>query len=276
MANAEQLATQFKELFLQKHYQKCLQLLPTLKLELAKHNLLIPNLKNPNTREGDLLITRSILEAGALLALYASDLNKFEKLIIELKPFYEIHTAFFQENKSANLNKLYSLYLLLLLTKGELSEFYTEVLKLKQIIVDIEQDEFCKYPINLEKSLMDGSYDKVWNLINQNNSIPEFKHFTNELIHTLRLEISECLLVTYKTLSVQQAKLLLFFEFEEQLLEFINEEYSNTWLVKSGHIYPTAQDRIVEKEQEDEEESSTNQFIIKSALQYAKDMETIV
>jgi len=63
-------------------------------------------------------------------------------------------------------SKITGLYLLLLLSVGQNTDFHTV---LEGLVVeaslkgaDVEDDPYIKYPVELERSLMEGSYDKVW------------------------------------------------------------------------------------------------------------------
>ncbi|GMM38639.1 proteasome regulatory particle lid subunit [Saccharomycopsis crataegensis] len=309
----EKTSQQLKDAFAKQDFQTCVKLLSLIKVQLAQHNLLVPILNN-KINQGDLLISRSLLEIGALAAINVSNLKLFEKLIIELKPFYNLKTEFFLNNKSALENKLEALYLLLLLTKGEISQFHIELLSLSSSIngfnsntVDdmsqIENDKYLNYPIKIERWLMEGSYDKVWDLINNTGStsadFKEFLSFNNSLTNTLRNEISKCLNVSYDSLPISNAKNLLFFDNERALSSYIknNSGVTTTWKIENGVIF------FPKKEEEEEEggdaidvddyyneqgfgdesqfdrpqqKLSINESIIKNVLGYATEMETIV
>lgn len=132
------------------------------KLALLHQNALIPNEKTP---VHTLTTARSILEAGALLSIHARDAESFIKYYSQLQPFYDFPSL--QSSPSQNKSKITGLYLLLLLSQGDYAGFHT---LLESLIVaeganggkSVEEDPFIRYPIELERSLMEGSYDLVW------------------------------------------------------------------------------------------------------------------
>ena len=111
-----------------------------------------------------LLTARSILETGALLSIRARDPDSFVRYYSQLQPFYDypISSSY---PVSKDRSKITGLYLLLLLSEGNYAGFHTV---LEGLIVaegpdtEVEDDEFIRYPVELERSLMEGSYDQVW------------------------------------------------------------------------------------------------------------------
>jgi len=132
------------------------------KLALLQHNALIPS---PQTPVQTLATARSILEAGALLSIWSRDPQSFVRYYSQLQPFYDYPGL--QHSPSQDRSKITGLYLLLLLSQGDYAGFHT---LLESLIVaeganggkSVEEDQFIKYPIELERSLMEGSYDQVW------------------------------------------------------------------------------------------------------------------
>ena len=74
----------------------------------------------------------------------------------------------------------------------------------------------------LERSLMEGAYSKVWAACSASTNLPspEFAFFTKTLTGTVREEIATCHEKAYSTLALDQARVLLFFERKEELLNF--------------------------------------------------------
>lgn len=136
------------------------------KVLLLTHNALIPN---PHTAIPQLKTARSMLEIGALLAIRTKDPETFTKYYSQLVAFYEFPGL--QAHPSSNRSQVTGLYLLLLLTQGDYAGFHTV---LESLIVSegmnggksIEDDPCIKYPIEIERSLMEGSYDQVWRKTN--------------------------------------------------------------------------------------------------------------
>lgn len=139
------------------------QYLQQAKLALLKNNALIPS---PQTPAKTLATARSILEYGALLSIRSKDPQSFVKYYSQLQPFYDFHEL--QKSPSSERSKITGLYLLLLLSQGDYAGFHT---LLESLIVaegdspggkNVEEDPYIQYPIELERSLMEGSYDQVW------------------------------------------------------------------------------------------------------------------
>lgn len=116
---------------------------------------------------------REILELGAITSLRLMDSESFIRYYQQLQPFYDFErevagsTAAYKDiSKTSQRSKITGLYLLLLLSSGDTSQFHTV---LEGLIVEaslkghsVEDEPFIKYPVELERSLMEGSYDKVW------------------------------------------------------------------------------------------------------------------
>jgi 26S proteasome regulatory subunit N12 len=132
------------------------------KLALLHHGALIPT---PHKSTQTLTTARSILETGALLSIRARNPQSFIRYYSQLQPFYDTETL----HASRDRSKITGLYLLLLLSQGDYAGFHT---LLETLIVaegpnaekgkTVEDDPYIKYPIELERSLMEGSYDQVW------------------------------------------------------------------------------------------------------------------
>jgi 26S proteasome regulatory subunit N12 len=132
------------------------------KLALLHHDALIPS---PQQSSQTLTTARSILETGALLSIRARDPQSFIRYYSQLQPFYDTVSL----PASRDRSKITGLYLLLLLSQGDYAGFHT---LLETLIVaegpnagkgkTVEEDPYIKYPIELERSLMEGSYDQVW------------------------------------------------------------------------------------------------------------------
>jgi 26S proteasome regulatory subunit N12 len=132
------------------------------KLALLQHNALIPSSQTPAKT---LVTARSILETGALLSIRSRDPQSFVRYYSQLQPFYDFPAL--QSSPSANRSKITGLYLLLLLSQGDYAGFHT---LLESLIVAegtsggsaVEEDQYIRYPVELERNLMEGSYDQVW------------------------------------------------------------------------------------------------------------------
>jgi len=70
------------------------------------------------------------------------------------------------DSKTSQRSKITGLYLLLLLSMGDSANFHTV---LEGLVEEaslkggrVEDNPYIKYPVELERNLMEGSYDKVW------------------------------------------------------------------------------------------------------------------
>lgn len=134
------------------------------KLALLQHNALIPS---PSVPPKTLLAARSILETGALLSIRARDPESFVRYYNQLQPFYDYASSASHQHypASKDRSKITGLYLLLLLSQGDYAGFHTVLEGLVMVEgrdAEVEEDEFIRYPVELERSLMEGSYDQVW------------------------------------------------------------------------------------------------------------------
>jgi 26S proteasome regulatory subunit N12 len=150
------------------HHQDPASTLPQLsraKLALLQHNALIPSDAVPAKT---LVTARSILETGALLSIRARDPESFVRYYNQLQPFYDYSASSDTSHHypaSKERSKITGLYLLLLLSQGDYAGFHTVLEGLVMVEgrdTEVEEDEFIRYPVELERSLMEGSYDQVW------------------------------------------------------------------------------------------------------------------
>lgn len=148
-------------------------LLSRAKRSLLQHNALIPN---PSLSPELAALAREVLELGALASIRLTDAPTFTRYYQQLQPFYDLERdagapgeKSGQPNvdlRSSQRSKITGLYLLLLLSMGDSTGFHTvleglvEEASLKGM--SVEDDPNIKYPVELERSLMEGSYDRVW------------------------------------------------------------------------------------------------------------------
>jgi len=153
---------------LQTNPSTALKDLSTAKLALLHANALIPS---PKTATPTLQTARSILETGALISIRVKDSAAFIRYWSQLQPFYDYSAAGYSPSKDRS--KITGLYLLLLLSQGDYAAFHTVLEGLVAAegegsgsgnldVNVVENDPFIRYPVELERSLMEGSYDQVW------------------------------------------------------------------------------------------------------------------
>ncbi len=265
----EELTTELTSHFKQNEYQTCMKLLTPIRVELVKNGLLVPTIDsriNPN----DMVITRSILEIGALASINTENAAEFSNYITLLKPFYNLPEEVIPT--SANRNKLLSLYLLLLLTQDGLASFHVELEKFQnfgQSVDEMEKDEFLQVPIKFEKWIIDGDFNKVYDALSSKHKFPckEFNLFESNLLSSIQLNIAESLQSAYKSLPLENLKMLLFLKSSDEANSFIAEF---GWTLQNGTVYFAQKQKVLEEEITDEK------LIIKNALGYAREMESII
>ncbi|KAK6457268.1 SAC3/GANP/Nin1/mts3/eIF-3 p25 family-domain-containing protein [Scheffersomyces xylosifermentans] len=272
----QKLTAELYALFEQDKYSECQSLLPPIKIELIKHNLLVPLLSNTQTKDqvNDLRIAQRILEIGALSSLLSNNYQSFENYVAQLRPFYSNSKLHHKHELDTDATKIKSLYLLYLLSQGLISKFHTEL----EVIYnspqyDVEKDKFLQFPVHLERNLMEGNYIKIWRLLKEEKNLPcqEYKHFISTLIQALRFEIAKSIEKTYESIPVNNCKNLLYFPqeqsdavFEKTLQEELEVE---NWKFDNGVIY------FVKNEAE---LSGNNSNVITNVLNYAEQIESIV
>lgn len=265
----EKLTTELTANFQNDNYDACDKLLTPIRAKLVKSGLLVPSTDsriNPN----DMIITRSILEIGALVSINTQSMQEFSNYITLLRPFYSLPSGTLPE--SQNRNKLLSLYLLLLLTQGDLAMFHVELEKFQNFnmsVDEMEKDEYLSIPIKFEKWIIDGDYNKVYETLSSKHKFPckEFNLFETDLLNSIRLNIAENLETAYKELPVENLQMLLFLDSSDQVSQFIKEFH---WTLRNGTVWFT------KKRKELEEEITDEKMIIKNSLGYAREMESII
>ncbi|KAI5281222.1 regulatory particle non-ATPase [Ascosphaera aggregata] len=289
------LISKVREALAEKQPDTASHLLSQIKRQLLLSSTLIPT---SSTSPELIPLAREALELGALTAINQQDADGFRRYYQQLQPFYDMerHEAtssgiselqLGSQSKKVNLgqsqrSKITGLYLLLLLSMGDNTMFHTV---LEGLIVeaalcqrDVEDDPYIKYPVELERSLMEGSYDKVWR-DTKSERVPaeEFGLFSSILVGTIRNEIADCSEKAYPFLPMSNAKNLLFLDSEGAVIEFSK---SRGWLLRDGKIYfPRPEDEVSQAAQAPASEKSAtwaSGSIIANTLGYARHLETIV
>ncbi|KAL2825698.1 SAC3/GANP/Nin1/mts3/eIF-3 p25 family-domain-containing protein [Aspergillus pseudoustus] len=251
-------------------------------LSRAKRTLLLQNalIPTPSTSPELIVLAREALELGALAAIRQTDAPSFTRYYQQLQPFYDLErdatNAKKVDPKNSQRSKITGLYLLLLLSSGDSTSFHTVLEGLVEEASlngkSVEDDPFIKYPVDLERNLMEGSYDKVWRETNSERVPSEdFALFSNVLVGTIRSEIADCSEKAYPSLPISNAKNLLFLESEGAVMEFAQQR---GWVLRDGRIYfPVEADTATRSEKDILVASGT---IIENAIGYARELETIV
>ncbi|PYI19689.1 subtilisin-like protein [Aspergillus violaceofuscus CBS 115571] len=251
--------------------EKTTTLLTQAKRTLLQQNALIPT---PTTPRDLLPLAREILELGALAAIRQTDAPGFTRYYQQLQPFYDLERD--SRESSSQRSKITGLYLLLLLSMGDSTSFHTVLEGLVEEASlqgrSVEDDPFIKYPVELERNLMEGSYDKVWRETNSER-VPgeDFGLFSSVLVGTIRSEIADCSEKAYPSLPISNAKNLLFMDSEGAVIEFAQQR---GWVLRDGRIYFPVEPEAAARSEKDILVASGT--IIENAIGYARELETIV
>ena len=272
------LAEELYLLFEQEKYTECQQLLTPVKIELIKHNLLVPTSANTQTNDqlNDLKIAERILEIGAFSSLLTHNYLSFENYFASLRPFYATAKLHGKNEVNSDSTKIISLYLIYLLTQGDISKFHIELESIYHAPqFNIDKDKYLQYPIDMERNLMEGNYIKIWKLLQADSNLPckEYQHFTSTLVNTLRVEIAKSIEKTNDSIPISNCKTLLYFPQEQSDLTFeevLKQELEvDDWVFRDGVIY------FSQHKSQDSSLADSSQ-IITNVLNYAEQIESIV
>ncbi|CAL00445.1 26S proteasome regulatory subunit rpn12 [Aspergillus awamori] len=251
-------------------------------LSRGKRALLLQNVLIPTPSAPAELVAqaREVLELGAIASIRQTDAPTFTRYYQQLQPFYDLErdstNAGHVDIRSSQRSKITGLYLLLLLSMGDSTSFHTVLEGLVEEASlkgkSVEDDPFIKYPVELERNLMEGSYDKVWRETNSERVPSEdFALFSNVLVGTIRSEIADCSEKAYPSLPISNAKNLLFLDSEGAVIEFAQQR---GWVLRDGRIYFPVEPEAAARSEKDILVASGT--IIENAIGYARELETIV
>ncbi|KAJ5885270.1 hypothetical protein N7495_009780 [Penicillium taxi] len=281
MSNIQTLVPELRNALERKQLDVANDLLTKAKRALLLQNALIPT---PSTPPQLVALARDVLELGALASIRQTDPQTFTRYYQQLQLFYDLerHSGLPGQNSSgpefgkSQRSKITGLYLLLLLSMGDSANFHTVLEGLVEEASlkgeNIEDDAYIKYPVELERNLMEGSYDKVWRETKSVNLPSEdFGLFSNVLIGTIRNEIAGCSEKAYPSLPISNAKNLLFLDSEGAVIEFAKQR---GWILRDGRIYFPVEPEAAARSEKDILVASGT--VIENALGYARELETIV
>jgi len=197
-------------------------------IELLKH---YTQLKN----QQDMITAMEGLEIGAQVAVAIRDVSLFERIIQQLKQFY------FDKNVRERAKKreyLIGLNLMFLLSQNRLADFHTEI---EFIEYNDLQNKFIKFPMELEQSLMEGSYN---NILNSRKSLPDphYELFIGDLETTVRNEIADSLQVCHNVIPTKDALIILRINSINDLRQY-STQHERKWNITDKEIIftPTQQ-----------------------------------
>ncbi|XP_043714094.1 26S proteasome non-ATPase regulatory subunit 8 homolog A-like isoform X2 [Telopea speciosissima] len=157
------------------------------------------------------------------------------------------------------------LNLLRLLVQNRIAEFHTELELLSPVALE---NPCIKHAVELEQSFMEGAYNRV---LSARQTVPHetYVYFMDLLAKTVRDEIAGCSEKAYDYLSISDAKQMLMFSSDHELLEYIKEDHPE-WEIKNGFVFfQKAKESAPCKE-------IPSLQLINQTLSYARELERIV
>ena len=228
-------------------------------------------------------LTAQALECGVLLSLAEGDLDAFSRHMSLLLPYYMSSAQkehllkknggdMMETPTTGRKNHILGLHLMHLLVEHRLSEFHSilEIVSER----DASTSPFLSFPISLERQLMVGMYDEIFQ-----NPIPHnsYQFFVDHYLQqTVRDSIADAMEVAYQSLTMKDAAQMMKFDTIQQLKEYIIE-FRDDWIVEDDGMDET-QHKVTFNPMDTTITASdiaANDWIQQS-LQYATEMERIV
>ncbi|GAM29147.1 hypothetical protein SAMD00019534_123230 [Acytostelium subglobosum LB1] len=255
----------------QKNYQAFKQLAEAQSTDQAKANTLLAQLKialiqlaTPSQTEHndqvlkECVLARDILESAALYTVKQRDIKAFDRYYSQLTPYYNDYKKFIQP--SAQQYSIIGLNLMKLLATNQTARFHAD---LELIPSDLHTNQFIRFPLLVEKSISEGSYQKV--LVCRSQAPSEYYGiFVDLLSDTMKEDIANCIEKSFKYLTVTEAQKVLQINSVDQLNQYVQKR---GWKVQG--------DRILFDSGPAQVEIPSIQ-LIRQTLQYAKELERIV
>ncbi|XP_022743328.1 26S proteasome non-ATPase regulatory subunit 8 homolog A [Durio zibethinus] len=263
LTEVSQLFERFKAASIRKDYDSCDNLLSQLKVLLTKFRSLPPLFENTPDAVNELLLAREIYEHAVVLSVMVEDQDAFERDFFQLKPYYT--DAGNRLPPSPQEYPILGLNLLRLLVQNRIAEFHTE---LELLSATALENPCIKHAVELEQSFMEGAYNRV---LSARQTAPHetYVYFMDLLAKTVRDEIAGCSEKAYDYLSINDARQMLLFSSDQELLEYIKEEHPE-WEVKKGFVFfQKAKESAPSKE-------IPSLQLINQTLSYARELERIV
>ncbi|KAF2074692.1 hypothetical protein CYY_004006 [Polysphondylium violaceum] len=207
----------------------------------------------------DLVLARDILECLSLYSIKIKDLDSFDRYYSQLKTYYYDYKKFM--NQSSVEHQVIGLYLMRLLTKHQTSLFHSE---LELISLEDRENPFIKFPLLIEKSMTEGSYNKV---VQSKSVVPSeyYQCFLDILAESIKEDIANCSEKSFKTLSLKDAEKVLLFNNSAQFNQYVK---SRNWTVQGDKIKFSNNDNAAVE--------IPSIQLIHQTLHYAKELERIV
>lgn len=236
------------------------------------------------------------LECGIFFTIQLQDLDNFIRHYQLLQPLYQCYSKSTPAVVLPRKNHIIGLYFMSLLVTASSSEFHSELELLFAASVIGESknhmydDPYIQFPISLERKLMVGIYDEIFNMTLP--CLTTYPFFMEQLVSTVRDAIADCIEVSYLSLSLPQTATIMKLDSTtstttansdpvQELLDYI-EVAREDWIVHSDTKMITFQ------QQSSSASNTTNtgmtltgqdvpsQQWIQQALTYATEMERII
>lgn len=166
------------------------------------------------TQAQEIILAREALELAVIVASRKKDLGAMECYFAQLNTYYtDISDVTVAASERKHL--LIGLNLMRLLVCSGVSQFHCE---LETIPRSAYSNMFLKFPIQLERHLMEGSYHK---LLHARGQVPsnDYLPLVEQLEETVRTEIARCIPLSYPTLKVESAQKMLMYKSKNEVLE---------------------------------------------------------
>ncbi|XP_010545114.1 PREDICTED: 26S proteasome non-ATPase regulatory subunit 8 homolog A isoform X2 [Tarenaya hassleriana] len=209
------------------------------------------------------MISRDIYEHAVVLSVKTEDQDAFERDFFQLKPYYVDARSHLPPSPQENL--ILGLNLLRLLVQNRIAEFHTE---LELLSSEALENPCIKHAVELEQSFMEGAYNRV---LSARQTAPDatYVYFMDLLAKTIRDEIAGCSEKAYDYLSVSDARQMLLFSSDQELMTYVKKEHPE-WEVKEGLVvFQKAKESAPCKE-------IPSLQLINQTLSYARELERIV
>lgn len=163
-------------------------------------------------------LMREMLELACFLSIRREDIDGFERNVAQLKMCYESSQQ--QSPPSTQKHPIIGLYLLHLLAADRISDFHLE---LELISMNDHENLYIKQPIQLERYLMEGNYEKI---LESKKDMPQmyYSFFMERLLDTVRQKVGASLEQSYNHLPAQKAAGMLILNDVAALQEFAIKE----------------------------------------------------
>ncbi|KAJ9097066.1 hypothetical protein QFC20_006262 [Naganishia adeliensis] len=250
--------------------------LTVLKVALARAGLLFPSQENDKE---DLAVARSILEVGAFYSLAIKDVKAFERYEAMLTVYYRDLSHLLPP--SPLRRPILGLALLSHLSTSRISQFHTMLEELSTTSntedADILNDVYIRWPVELERSLMEGSYTKAWRAKSRAPR-KEYEVLAEGLMGTIRNDIASCHEKAYQSLPLAEASRLLFFNNESEAAEFGQQRGWNFSPTTKVFTFPKSSTDAsgVEGSEATSGDQLEKRGLVRKALEYATELEAIV